>query len=70
MDQHIIQLSQPWVAEPLSKWEGTSAHQKAMQKFLWFELEAVTSQTLKYVVLIYTPLEGLNFTILDKNKPL
>ena len=41
-----------------------------MQKFLWFELEAVTSQTLKYVVLIYTPLEGLNFTILDKNKPL
>jgi len=39
-------------------------------KFLWFELATVTSQALKYDIIIYTPYVGLNYTILDKIKPL
>jgi len=61
----------PWVAEPFSKWGGTSARQKNDRKFLWFELATVTSQALKYDVIAYTvcntPYEGQNYTILDKN---
>ena len=38
---------------------------------MWFELATVTSQVLKYDVIIYTPpYESLNYTILDKIKPL
>jgi len=37
---------------------------------MWFELETVTSQALKYGVITYTPYEGLNHTILDKTTPL
>jgi len=37
---------------------------------LWFELATVTSQALKYDIIIYTPYVGLNYTILDKIKPL
>jgi len=33
-------------------------------------LATVTSQALKYDVITYTPYEGLNYTILDKIKPL
>jgi len=60
----------PWVAEPFSKFGGTSARQKNYIKFLWFELATVTSQALKCYVIIYTPYEGLNYTILDKITPL
>jgi len=58
--------SLPWVAEPFSKWGGTSARQKNYTKFLWFELATVTSQALKYDVITYTSYEGLNYAILDK----
>jgi len=37
---------------------------------LWFESATVTSQTLKYDVITYTPYEGLNYTILNKTTPL
>jgi len=37
---------------------------------LWFELETVTSQPLKYYIITYTPYEGLNYAILDKITPL
>ena len=43
---------------------------KNYRKFWWFELATVTSQALKYDVIIYTPFVGLNYTILDKIKPL
>jgi len=33
-------------------------------------LATVTSQTLKYDVITYTPYQGLNYTILDKTTPL
>jgi len=57
----------PWVAEPFSKWGGTtSARQKNYRKFLLFELATVTSQALNYDVITYTPYEGLNYTILEK----
>jgi len=39
-------------------------------RFLSFELATVTSQALKDDVITYTPYEGLNYTILDKIKPL
>jgi len=60
----------PWMAEPLSKWGGTSARQKKCRKFWWFELAPVTSQALKYDVFACKPHEGLNYTILDKITPL
>jgi len=41
------------VAEPFSKWGGTSARQKNYIKFLWFVLATVRSQALKYDVLHY-----------------
>jgi len=59
-----------WLAEPFSKWGGTSPRQKNYSKFLWFELATVTSHALKYDVITYTPHEGLNYNILDKIKPL
>jgi len=37
---------------------------------LWFELATVTSQALKYDVIVYTQYEGLNYTILDKTTPI
>jgi len=47
------------------------AHDKKnYRKFLWFELETVTSQPLKYYIITYTPYEGLNYAILDKITPL
>jgi len=49
---------------------GTSARQKAIENFLWSELATVTSQSLKFDVITYTPYEGLNCTILDKITPL
>jgi len=45
------------VAEPFSKWGGTSARQKELWKILWFDLAIVTSQALKYDVITYTPYE-------------
>jgi len=48
----------------------TSARQKNYRKFLWYELATVTSQALKYDVITCTPYEGINYTILDKMKPL
>jgi len=60
----------PWVAEPFSKWGGTSIRQKNYIKFLWFELATVTSQVLKYDVISYTLYEGLYSTILDKITPI
>jgi len=62
--------SQAWVAEPFSKWRGTSARQKNYRKFLWFEWATVTSQALKYDVITYTPYECLNYAVLDKITPL
>jgi len=53
------------VAEPFSKWGGTSARQKIIEN-LSFELVTVTSKALKYDVITYTPYKGLNYTILDK----
>jgi len=35
------------VAEPFSKWKGTSARQKIYGKFLWIKLPIVTSQTMQ-----------------------
>jgi len=55
-----------WVTEPFSKWGGANVRQK---KF-WFKWAIVTSQSLKYDVITYTPYEGLNYTILDKITPL
>jgi len=52
----------PWVAEPFSKLEDPSTRQKNYRKFLRFELATVTSQLLKH--------EGINYTILDKIRPL
>jgi len=49
---------------------GAQVHVKKYRKFFWFELATVTSQSLKYYVIIYTPYVGLNYTILDKIKPL
>jgi len=49
---------------------GHKCMSKNCRKFLWFELATVTSQALKYDVIIYTPYLGLNYTILDKIKPL
>jgi len=43
---------------------------KNYRKFLWFQLATVTSQSFKYDVIIYTPYVGLNYTILNKIKPL
>jgi len=42
---------------------STSARQKALENFLWFELATVTSQSLNYDAITYTPYEGLNCTI-------
>jgi len=42
-----------------SKWGGTSSRQKNYRKILWFELAIVTSQALKYGVIVCTPSEGL-----------
>jgi len=52
-----IDIAVAWVAEPFSKWEGTSARQKNYSKFLVFELATVTPQALKYDVIKYTPYE-------------
>ena len=49
---------------------GTSESQKNYRRFLYFELATVMSQALKCDVITYTPYEGLNYTILDKIKPL
>jgi len=43
---------------------------KKLYQILWFDLATVTSQTLKYDVITYTPYEGLNYTVLDKTAPL
>jgi len=51
-------------------WGGTSACQKNYRKFLSFELVTVTSQALKYDIITYPPYESLNYTILEKIKPL
>jgi len=50
------------VAEPFSKWGGTSARHKNYREFWWFEPATVTSQGLKYDVITYTPYESLNYT--------
>jgi len=47
---------------------GHKCMSKNYKKFLWFELATVTSQALKYDVIIYTPYVGLNYTLLDKIK--
>ena len=49
---------------------GHKCTSKNYRRFLQFELATVTSQALKYDVTTYTPYEGLNYTILDKIKPL
>jgi len=51
---------------------GAQVHVKNYRQFcsLRFELATVTSQALKYGVITYTPYGGLNYTILDKSKPL
>jgi len=59
-----------WVAEPFSKWGGTSARQKSYRKFLQFGLATVTSQAMRYDVITYAPYEGIKYTILDKITPL
>jgi len=38
---------------------GTNACQNSYRKILWFELETVTSQSLKYDGIAKTPNEGL-----------
>ena len=58
-----------WVAEPFSKWGSTSARQKIIEIF-WLALTNVTSQALKYDVIIYAPYEGLHCTIADQVTPL
>jgi len=58
-----------WVAEPFSKW-GAQVQVKKLVAILWFEWATVTSQSLKYDVITYTPYEGLKYTILDKTTPL
>jgi len=55
--------------ETFFKVGGTNARQKNYRKFLRFELATVTSQSLKYDVITYTPYEGLIYTILDKIMP-
>ena len=49
-----------------SKVGGTSARHENYIKCMWFESAIVTSQALKYDVIIYTPYEGLNSTKTDK----
>jgi len=50
---------------------GAQVHIKiTIENFSCFELATVTSQTLKYDAITYTPYEVLNYTILDKIKPL
>jgi len=49
---------------------GTSARWKEIIANFVFELASVTSQTLKYDVITYTPYQGLNYTISDKTTPL
>jgi len=49
---------------------GHKCMSKNYRNFLWFELATVTSPALKYDVIIYTPYESPNYTILDKIKPL
>jgi len=50
---------------------GAQVHvKKKLWQILWFELASVTSQALKCDVITYIPSEGLNYTILDKTKPL
>jgi len=61
----------PWVAEPFSKWGGTSTrHKKNCVNFKLFEPAIVTSQALKYDVITYAPYEGLNSTKTDNITPL
>jgi len=62
-------LLSAWVAEPFSKWGGTSARHKNYIKFIWFESVIVTSQALKYDVITYAPYEGFNSTNTDKITP-
>jgi len=45
---------------------GLKCTTKNYREFLWFEWVTVTSQTLKYDVITYTPYEGLNYAILNK----
>ena len=45
-----LQVAYAWVVELLSRWGGTSVHQKT-RKFMWFELATVSSQALKYDVI-------------------
>jgi len=45
---------------------GHKCTSKNDRNFWSFELEVVTSQTLKYDLITCTPYEGLNYTILDK----
>jgi len=40
-----LQVAYAWVVELLSRWGGTSVHQKT-RKFMWFELATVSSQAL------------------------
>ena len=47
---------------------GTNARQKTLEHSCGFNI--TSSQALKYYVIIYTPHVSLNYTILDKIKPL
>jgi len=50
---------------------GAQVHvEKKLKQILWFELATVTPHALKYDVITYAPCEGLNYTILDKTRPL
>jgi len=66
---HCGDVLPPWVAEPFSKW-GAQVHVKKIIKNFWLECTAVTSQALKYDVMIYTPYEGLHDTIANNVTPL
>jgi len=49
---------------------GHKCTSKKLNKILWFDMATVTSQALKYDVIIYAPYEGLHYTIVDKVTPL
>jgi len=49
---------------------GNKCTSKNFRKCLWFQLETVTSQVLKYDFITYIPYEGINYAILNKITPL
>ena len=59
-----------WVAEPFSKWGGTSARWKEIiaNSVVWIGNFDVTS--IENDIITYTAYEGLNYTILAKTTPL